>query len=276
LKINKHQLPILKVEAETCGEAWIRTVKAVWDHGKIMPNHYEEEPSKEASVIVNVINPLKEPRIHKADYVSTSDIRLNPTYVKEVLEGSIDHKVDEGNLSYTYHRRLWNWGKRVPKQDEDLDSRNLPKARFFIKDDLKEDLGINQMEYLIEKMAAETISRKLQVTTWVPWKDLKMSGAPCLQRIWFRIIEDTDLKKERYLTMETHWRSRDLFKAWGSNVFAMVEMGKWVAAELSKKIGTEIILSQYVDFSNSLHIYGSDFKDVQDVFTVLKKRGMMI
>lgn len=272
--MEKYHLPILKVDAKTCGEAWIKTVKAVWDHGKIMPNHYEEEPSKEASVIVNVTNPLKEPRFHQADYVSMSDIKLKPTYVKEVLEGTIDHKVDEGSLSYTYHRRLWNWGKRVPKHDENLDARDLPKARFFIKDNLKEDLGINQMEYLLDKMCEETISRKLQIGTWAPWKDLKVSGAPCLQRLWFRIIEDEDLGKERYLTLESQWRSRDLVKAWGSNVYAMVELGNWVANQLSERLNTEITLTQYVDFSNSLHIYGSDFKEVEKIFEVLKKRGI--
>ncbi|MHA1757822.1 MAG: thymidylate synthase [Promethearchaeota archaeon] len=205
-----------------------------------------------------------------------SDIKLNPTYVDEVLNGTIDHKVDEGNLSYTYHRRIWNWGKRVEKHDKDLDSRTLPKARFFIKNELKEDLGINQMEYLIDKIVDETISRKLQVTTWIPWKDLKMSGAPCLQRLWFRIIEDPQINKERYLIMESHWRSRDLFKAWGSNVYAMVEIGKWIASELTEKLKTKIDLIQYVDISNSLHIYGSDFQDVEKVFTVLKKRGELV
>ena len=273
--MEKFQLPILTVNAKSCGEAWIKTVKAVWDHGKIMPNHYEEAPSKEATVTVNVTDPLAEPRIHKADYVSTSDIKLNPTYVDEVLKGTIDDKVDAGSLSYTYHRRIWNWGKRVQKYDDDLDKRGLPKVKFFIKDDLKEDLGINQMEYLIDKMVEETISRKLQITTWAPWRDLKMSGAPCLQRIWFRIIEDPEIEKERYLIEEVHFRSRDLFKAWGSNVFAMVEIGKWVAEELTKKLGTKIDLIQYVDSSNSLHIYGSDFQDVEKVFTVLKKRGEM-
>ena len=274
MPMEKFQLPVLYIEAPSCGEAWIKTVKAVWDKGKIMPNHYEEVPSKEATVTVNVTDPLSEPRIHKADYVSTSDIKLNPTYVDEVLKGTIDHKVDEGNLSYTYHRRIWNWGKRVNKYDDNLDSKNLPKAKFFLKNELKEDLGINQMEYLIDKMVEETISRKLQVTTWIPWRDLKMSGAPCLQRLWFRIVEDPEINKERYLIMESHWRSRDLFKAFGSNVYAMVEIGKWVAEELTKKLGTQIDLIQYIDISNSLHIYGSDFNDVEKVFTVLKKRGI--
>lgn len=249
-------LPVLLIEAETTGEAWIKTLKAVWENGKLMPNHYEEEPSKEASVIVNVKNPLKEPRIHPADAFALKCCKLDKSYVKEVLEGTIDYKVDEGVLSYTYHRRLWNWGKRVKKHSEILKELGIEFSEF--------DEGINQIKYLIEKAKEEPISRKLQVTTWIPWKDLKISGSPCLQRIWFRIVED------KYLIMETMWRSRDLFKAFGSNVYAMVELGKMIGDELGLK------LIQYVDFSNSLHIYGSDFEEVQKIFKIMEKRGMEV
>ncbi|MHA1378648.1 MAG: thymidylate synthase [Candidatus Helarchaeota archaeon] len=255
--MESYQLPVLLVNAETTGEAWIKTVKAVWDNGKMMPNHYEEKPSKEATVLVNVSNPLKEPRIHIADYVSTQDIKIKNTYTKEVIEGTIDHLVDKGSLSYTYHRRLFNWGKAVPKHEEQLKKMCLPTVEVPPE-------GINQIEYLLQKAKEENISRKLQVTTWAPWKDLKVSGAPCLQRLWFRITYD------KYLIMESHWRSRDLFKAWGSNVYAMVELGKMIADKLGLK------LIQYADLSNSLHIYESDFKDVEAVFKTLEKRGILL
>jgi len=251
------QLPVLLVEAKTLAEAWIKTLKAVWENGKYMPNHYEEEPSKEASVIVNVTDPLSEPRIHQADAFALKCCKLDGgSYIKEVLEGSIDHKVDEGSLSYTYHRRLWNWGKTVLKHSEILKKLGLPYAEF--------EEGINQIEYLIQKAKEEPISRKLQVITWIPWKDLKISGAPCLQRLWFRIVNN------RSLIMETTWRSRDLFKAFSSNTQAMVELGKMIADRLNLK------LVQYVDFSNSLHIYASDFEEVQKIFTIMEKRGMKI
>ncbi len=254
---SEHQLPVLYVQAKSLGEAWIKSLKAVWDHGRFMPNHYEDKPSKEATVIVNVTDPFSEPRIHPADAIALSCCKLDGgSYIKEIVEGTLDYKVDEGNLSYTYHRRLWNWGKAVPKHREILKKMGLPFCEF--------EEGINQIEYLIQKAKEETISRKLQVTTWIPWKDLKISGAPCLQRIWFRIVN------EESLIMETAWRSRDLYKAFGSNILGMVELGKIVA----DRLGLELI--QYVDFSNSLHIYASDFEEVEKVFEIMKKRGMEI
>ena len=56
----------------------------------------------------------------------------------------------------------------------------------------------------------------------------------------------------------------------GSNVYAMIELGKMIA----KRLGLKLI--QYVDLSNSLHIYESDFKDVEAVFKTLEKRGIKI
>lgn len=253
--MEPYQLPVLLINAETTGEAWIKTVKAVWEKGIMMPNHYEDKPSKEATVLVNVSNPFKEPRIHIADYVATTDIKINNTYTKEVLEGTLDDLVEKGSLSYTYHHRLWKWGKNIPRYDEQLREKGFPTI------EAPPD-GINQIEYLIQKAKEEPISRKLQLTTWMPYQDLILSGAPCLQRIWFRISND------QYLIMETHWRSRDLFKAWGSNVYAMVELGKMIA----DRLGLELI--QYVDLSNSLHIYESDFKDVEAVFITMQKRGI--
>ena len=50
----------------------------------------------------------------------------------------------------------------------------------------------------------------------------------------------------------------------------MVELGKMIAGRL------DLTLIQYVDLSNSLHIYESDFKDVEGVFKTLEKRGLKI
>ncbi|MHA1270050.1 MAG: thymidylate synthase [Candidatus Helarchaeota archaeon] len=265
----EHQLPVLHIEAKTLGEAWIKTLKAVWDHGKYMPNHYEEEPSKEATVVVNVSDPLSEPRIHQADAISLSCCKLDGgSYIREILEGTIDNKVDEGSLSYTYHRRLFSWGKTTKNHNKKLADLGLPYIKLVKLDENNQEIsfdeGIDQIEYLIEKAKEESHSRKLQLSTWIPAKDLKISGAPCLQRLWFRIVN------EESLILETMWRSRDLHKAWNANANAMVELGKQIA----KRLDLELI--QYVDFSNSLHIYNSDFEEVESIFNILKKRGIKI
>lgn len=271
-----NRLPILLVEAETCGEAWEKTLEAVWNKGLEIEQHYKDKMSKEASVLVNITNPLKEPRFSRKDFISVSLFLTGEDkkksyrekkYVKEVMDGTIDHRVTEGIESYTYHERLWKWGTIQPKHEQLLKEKFGKLLRFcdpHSKEKLdwmnKEMVGINQIKMLLQKAKEEPISRKLQVTTWQPHKDLLISGSPCLQRIWIRIIEG------KYLVMETHWRSRDLFRAWGSNVLAMTELGKWIAEEL------DLEFTQYTDFSNSLHIYKGSYKDVEQYFETIEKR----
>lgn len=271
-------LPSFHIKSDTIANGWIKALEKVYYNGVEMPNHYEEDLSREASVLVDLCNPLAEPKIHKGDPFALSCCKLDGgSYQKEILEGTLDYKVDEGSLSYTYHRRLCNWGKPVTKHRNKLIDNHYPYLILEIYDthfglrppndpELHDSVpimdwseGINQIEYLIEKAKEEPISRKLQMTTWQPHKDLKISGAPCLQRIWFRI-------SNKNLVMQTCWRSRDLFKAWTSNCIGMIELGKLIANRLNLQ------LKQYTDFSNSLHIYGSDYRDVENVFEIIKKR----
>ncbi len=267
-------LPILFVEAETCGEAWEKAVEAVWYKGLEIEQHYTDQYSKEASVLVNVTNPLKEPRFSRKDFISVSMFMTGPDkkkpyrekqYVRDLIDGDMDHRVLEGIESYTYHERLFCWGIIQPKHLELLKENKKPLVKIYdmiTQREFKVDEGINQLEMLIEKAKEEPISRKLQVTTWEPHKDLVISGAPCLQRIWIRIID------QKYMVFQTMWRSRDLYKAWSSNVLGFTEFAKWLASRL------DLEFIQYVDFSNSLHIYKSDYDQVERHFEIIKKRSL--
>jgi thymidylate synthase len=62
--------------------------------------------------------------------------------------------------------------------------------------------------------------------------------------------------------MNTHWRSRDLYKAWFMNVYALTDLQRSIAQAISQRIGQEVFVGRYVDISDSLHIYGSYFAEV--------------
>ena len=266
------QLPVLMIEAETCGEAWEKAVEAVWYNGLEVEQHYMDEWSKEATVLVNVKNPLAEPRFSRKDFVSvtmfmTGADKKKPyrekQYVRDLIDGDMDSRVSEGIESYTYHERLCSWGLIQPKHLELLQQKNLPQMKLFdgiTQEEFDMKQGINQIEMLIQKAKEEPISRKLQVVTWEPHKDLMISGAPCMQRIWIRILE------QKYMVFEVSFRSRDLYKAFGANVLGLTEFAKWLADRL------DLEFVQYVDFSSSLHIYKSDYDQVERHFEILKKR----
>ena len=67
--------------------------------------------------------------------------------------------------------------------------------------------------------------------------------------------------------MQTTWRSRDLFRAWEANVNGMIRIQQKIAFELGVEMG------HYLDFSNSLHIYGNTISEVNDMLTRMKNKG---
>ena len=63
--------------------------------------------------------------------------------------------------------------------------------------------------------------------------------------------------------MNTHWRSRDLFKAWFENVIALTTLMRKIAEEIARRISKPVRLGRYMDISDSLHIYGSYFREIE-------------
>ena len=153
-----------------------------------------------------------------------------------------------------------------------------PRIIEIIKEKQKtnmEYLGINQMENMINKAIEEPISRKLQVTTWQPHKDLFIKGSPCLQRLWIRLLPNPDnINVFDGIVLSAQWRSRDLYQAFGTNVFGMIEIGKYLCERIGKGLGMNLKLLQFIDYSNSLHVYEKNRVDVENVFKVLKRRGI--
>ena len=201
--------------------------------------------SKDASVTVVVADPFAEPRIHRNFPGGPEELE---TYRQEVCEGIHDHWIDPaaGKWTYTYHERLFSY---CPTQD----LRDPEASKPFP--------AVNQIEYVAQKCSEAFYTRRAQAITWMPTADPPTDDPPCLQRLWFRILVDSDGLP--VLNMNSHWRSRDLYKAWFMNVFALTHLQKMVAEGVAERLGREVKIGRYVDISDSLHIYGSYFSEVQ-------------
>jgi thymidylate synthase (methanogen type) len=227
-------------------------------------------------------------------------------YIEEIMEGINDNLLSESDVSfpYSYHDRIYNY---APFSLEDTIHKNydlkvinnefvkghqkLIKAKKVIKKaesnvwklkngvelDLDKSISeqinigkipialfdfprINQINYIIQKLKEKPYSRRAQAITWRPLVDPFHIDPPCLQRIYMRI-------KGGKLIMQTTWRSRDLFRAWEANVNGMIRIQKFVANQLDVSIG------HYLDFSNSLHIYGNTISEVKDMLNRMKNKG---
>jgi thymidylate synthase len=239
-------IPVISITADCLPQAWEKAVLAVWEQGFDVKTQYdkpEDPPSKDATVMIAVTNPFTEPRIHKNFPGGPEELEA---YRQEVVGGIHDHWVDPaaGKWTYTYHERLFSY---CPVED----LRNAETAKPFGT--------VNQIQYVIDCLARAGHSRRAQAITWMPTADPQTDDPPCLQRIWCRLVADE--AGQLTLNMNTHWRSRDLYKAWFMNVYALTDLQRFMADEISKKRGVPVRVGRYVDISDSLHIYGSYFHE---------------
>jgi thymidylate synthase (methanogen type) len=227
-------------------------------------------------------------------------------YIEEILDGLNDHYIWDSDVSfpYSYHDRIFNYtpysledsihvnydlelvDHNFVKQHQKLKKANKIEetgssikwniknlVAFDLNNNISTQLGldkipieiikfprINQIEYIINKLKQKPYSRRAQAITWRPLVDPFHVDPPCLQRIYMRV-------KNNKLIMQTTWRSRDLFRAWEANVNGMIRIQKYVADQLNLEMG------HYLDFSNSLHIYGDSISEVEDMLNRMKNRG---
>ncbi len=243
---SQANIPVISITAQCLPEAWEKAVLAVWDNGLEIKTQYDrpgDPASRDATVMVTVTEPFSEPRIHKNFPGGPEELE---SYRQEVVSGLHDHWIDPaaGKWTYTYHERLFAYSPveeiRDPKSPK-------PFAR------------VDQIQYIIDSLSQVSHTRRAQAITWMPTADPNTNDPPCLQRVWCRLVEEAG---GFALNMNTHWRSRDLYKAWFMNVYALTELQKQIAEGISKNINKTVSVGRYMDISDSLHLYGSYFADI--------------
>jgi len=235
-------IPALFVSGRNIPEAWEKAVLAVWDHGIEVRTEYDkpsDPPSLDATVMIEVRAPLSEPRVHKNFPGGPTELE---SYRQEVVLGIHDHWINprEGKWTYTYHQRLFAYRPLMDLMEPDAGPRFDP---------------IDQVAYVVDKLASVPHSRRAQAITWIPHCDPRTDDPPCLQRVWARLMPASD--GGYVLNLNTHWRSRDLYKAWFMNVFAITDLQRTIAEQLAERLGKPVVCGRYVDVCDSLHIYGS-------------------
>lgn len=240
-------IPVLSIHGETIPQAYEKAIKEVWEKGTSVPTEYDhpdDPPSRDATVIITVEKPFGQPRFHRSFVDGLGGLS---EYVMEVVHGAHDYWVKpreeilkgaestDTRWTYTYHGRLFEYEI--------------------------ENKIVNQVDYIIKKLSETGYSRRAQAITWNTLLDPPTDDPPCLQRIWGRLIEDD--RGGLVFNMNTHWRSRDLFKAWFENVIALTTLMRKMAERISEETSREVRMGRYVDISDSLHIYGSYFTELE-------------
>ena len=247
VSMESGNIPVLSIHGDTIPRAYEEAIREVWQKGVSVRTEYDhpdDPPSRDATAIITVEQPFGQPRFHRSfadglgglsEYVmevvyGAHDYWLKPR--EEILKGT---ESTDTRWSYTYHGRLFEY-------------------------EIEETI-VDQVDFMVSKLSKTGYSRRAQGITWNPRLDPPSEHPPCLQRIWGRLIEDQD--GELVFNMNTHWRSRDLYKAWFENVIALTTLMRRIAERISERISRPVRLGRYVDVSDSLHIYGSYFRELE-------------
>ncbi len=245
-------IPVLHVEGDCIARAWENSLIELHAKGCDLKTEYdkpEDPPSKDATMLITITDPLTEPMIHK-DFPG-GPLELQE-YVMEVLEGIKDHLVrnpddpKDTRWEYTYHQRLFKYA--VPGLQP-----------------------VDQIELLCQKLARTPHSRRAQAITWKVWEDNTCYDPACMQSIWCRLLEQNG---EQVLSMDVRFRSNDAYKAAFMNIFALVQLQQKIARRISELLGRKVVVGRYVHMVDSYHIYGSYFREFEGRFLgALQKRA---
>ncbi len=243
------RIPTLHVVGDSIPQAYFRAIKAVWENGFAMRTEYDRKnsagayidpPSRDARVLIEVKDPFAQPRfppisfcevgVYIAEIMGAKDYRVLPF---ETLADAAHGEMTAQEWPYTYHQRLFAH----------------PDAGGSI---------VDQIALAVERVAETPHTRRAVATTSVPNLDPYLrEDIPCLREIQLRCPEDAD--GNLVLNMNTLWRSRDLYKAWGDNLIAITFLQQTIARQIAEKTGRPVRPGSYADYSCSLHIYGQDF-----------------
>ena len=244
-------IPILHVEGDCIARAWEESLIELHRKGCVIKTQYdkpEDPPSKDATMIITITDPLSEPMIHRDFPGGPEDLQ---EYVMDVCDGIKDHLVRNASdpkdtrWEYTYHQRLFAY--------------QTPALQTY-----------DQIEILCQKLAGAPHTRRAQAVTWKVWEDNDCYDPACMQSLWCRVTEE---EGQPYLSMNVRFRSNDAYKAAFMNLFALVQLQKRIAARVSQLSGREVKVGRYCHMVDSYHIYGSYFKEFEGRFLgMLEKR----
>ncbi len=237
-------IPRISVVGDNLPEAWENAMLALYWAGCEIRTEYDRKdkngsfcdpPSIDCSMNMTILNPLSEPIIHRCFPGGLDSLE---EYRQEVIDGIKDFLIrdatdsDSTKWEYTYHERLFSY--KVPGITE----------------------PINQVDKVIELLANSPITRRVEAITWQPWVDLGIGDPACLQRFWFRMLQDAEGIWNLNTNMD--FRSRDAYKAAFMNDFAFIHLIKYIADGISAIREEPIKIAAFQDRSDSFHIYGED------------------
>lgn len=246
-----NNIPVLTVTGESLAVTYEAALVKLYNEGTRFKTQYDKpgDPlSLDCTLNATVLNPECDPMIHQAFPGGIDELK---EYVME-LKGFKDHWVknmndpDDTRWEYTYHGRLQRYGSWKERVEENGSM-------------IRKDVGfqVDQVEHVIQKLVDQPYTRQAQMITWMPNHDLQVYDPPCLQSLWYRIMEDEE--GVQWLNCNIRFRSNDAWGASFMNMFGFIRFNREVIAdEVARRSGKEVRLGRMNWQADSYHIYGRD------------------
>lgn len=248
-------IPVITVSEKTLAQAFESALLGLYAKGIRFKTQYDkpgDPESLDCTMNITIEEPESEPMIHMAFPAGIEQLK---EYVLE-LEGFKDHWVknmddpEDTRWEYTYHGRLEKYGIWMEKNG----NRSVERGSF----------KINQINAVIDKLSKQPFTRQAQMITWMPNLDLDCFDPPCLQSLWYRILEDD--KGVYWLNCNIRFRSNDAWGASFMNMFGFIQFNKEIiAAGITKLTGKEVKLGRLNWHADSYHIYGKDIQQAKEM-----------
>lgn len=213
-------------------DAWVQAVSKVFSEGNTRVTEDKDETKEILGLNVRILHP------------SLGDKEIPQQYpfknraLKDYIEQLMTHK-NKWDFEYTYGERIWDWDDKV-----------------------------NQVQCAIDRLSENMSSRRATCDVAIPTKDTVSDDPPCLRIIDFKIVEQKTvpmLPSVRSLVTTVLFRSHDIFGASYANWVAIANLQKYVADEITKKSGTNVVIGELHSYSISAHIYSRDFDVAKSV-----------
>jgi len=247
-------IPVISITRRTLAEAYEAALIALYEKGTRFKTQYDKpgDPlSIDCTMNITIEEPESDPMIHMAFPGGIEDLK---EYVME-LKGYKDHWTKNMNVEsdtrweYTYHGRLKNYGT----WKELVNGKSQETGSF----------KVDQIRIVIDKLSRQPFTRQAQMITWMPNIDNDCYDPPCLQSLWYRILEDDE--GIYWLNCNIRFRSND---AWGANfmnMFGFIQFNREVIATgVAEKTGRTVKLGRLNWHADSFHIYGKDIQSAKE------------
>ncbi len=226
------KLRSINIEAENLAEATHKTIIACYDAGARVETPKQRPDMTlgyDSPIEITILNPNSEPKIYNPANLDFPKGNLEYCY-------AVTHGIHNHRKKCEEHPEWWGYTYNERFVDQ------MPFVFQRIKADWDEKGRMTGRDYFF--------------TIWRAGDDivLEQPDPPCWQSGQIRFLHN----EEGNIVMNylTHWRSRDLFKAWNQNILAQIELMKLIRDKTSNLIGEQIELGSYIDHSSSLHLYG--------------------